>query len=165
VTFFDRDSSHEAVLLTPILAEDGAILAPAGSHIDERLVHLGQHIGKSSYHDIAVRLHSIDVNGAKAPLFATLGHQAEPPTTSGGSDHEPQFSDLMNLPQNVGMFFFATKRLNVSQWDSTWFTKSPSSFKTTQSKGWSGFSRDVRTFGHPQLNVDLLHLAVELFNE
>jgi len=114
----------EAVLLSPIFDEDGAILAPGGAHVDGRLVHLGQHMGKPSYFDIGVRLESVDVNGVKVPLYATLRNQAEPPTTSGRGDHEAQFSDLINLPQNVGVFFFATKHLNVSQLDSTWFTKS-----------------------------------------
>jgi hypothetical protein len=125
----------EALLLSPIRGQDGAILVPRGAHIEGRLVHLGEHKGKRDYFEVGVRLDSIEVNGAKLPLYANFARQSEPPTIGSASgNHEAQFSDLLTLPRNIGVFFFTGKRLQVHQWDSAWLTTFPESSKQSQAE-------------------------------
>lgn len=125
----------EALLLSQLRGKDGAILAPLGARIEGRLVHLGEHKGKRDYFEVGVRLDSIEVNGAKLPLYANFARQSEPPTAGSASgNHEAQFSDLLTLPRNIGVFFFTGKHLQVRQWDSAWLTTFPESSKQSQAE-------------------------------
>lgn len=118
----------EAILRTPLPDQSGRILAPAGAHIQGRLVRLAEYKGARNYFEVDVRLDSVEVNGARLPLYAGLAHNAAPPASpSERNDRGVRFVDLaMNAPRNVGVFLFARKHLHAQQWVSSWRTTEPS---------------------------------------
>ncbi len=88
-----------------------------------------------------MHLESIEVNGAKLPLYATLEDQAAPPVDSFAYNHGTYILGLLDSaipapadeladfptapPRNVGVFFFVRENLRLPQFDSTWITTPP----------------------------------------
>jgi hypothetical protein len=122
----------EAVLQSPLRDDKGAILAPDGARIHGRLGHRSIHAYPGAFPDVGLRLDSVEVNGAQMPIYAVLVQRSQPPSGSARDDHEVQFSDLLTLPRNVGVFFFIGKHLHVREWDSVWITTAPEFRKDTQ---------------------------------
>ena len=124
----------EAILRSPIRDKKGVILAPRGSRIHGRLVRLAQHYSTYDFFEIGVRLESIEVNGAKRPLHASLVDQPLGPST-------PHVSylgspEVMVLPTgllpNAGEFFFVREHLHVRGLNSEWVTTLPPANRENQ---------------------------------
>lgn len=112
----------QAVLSTPLVGQNGEILAPLGSRIRGRLVRLAHYTSPDKYFEADVRLDTIEVNGNEVQLYAVPAH----------ADTRTRVSDFASTaPRNVGAFFFDGKHLSVRQWDSTWLITVPTPSRRT----------------------------------
>jgi hypothetical protein len=119
----------EAILRSPLRDQSRTILAPRGSQIRGHLVRLVDHKNPLRYFEVGVRLESIEVNGAKLPLYATLADPDPRPTPPRDEAREEELPSreadfVVAPPPNVGLFFFSGAHLHVRQFDSAWITVS-----------------------------------------
>lgn len=110
--------SIEAVLRAPLRNNDGAILAPEGTHIRARIVRLARYRSPQHYVEADIRLETIELNGVNVPLYAV-------PVNAPQDTHKNRFSDFTGTaPRNINAFFL-TKSLNTQLPDSDWITTHP----------------------------------------
>jgi hypothetical protein len=121
-------SPIEAILRSPLRDKSKVVLASRGAHIRGHLVRFVDHKNPVRYFEIGVRLESIEVNGAKLPLYATLADPAPRPTSPPDELQDDPLSREADFvvapPPNVGLFFFSGVHLRVRQLDSAWITVS-----------------------------------------
>ena len=123
VTPIDSDSAAtgdplEAVLRSSLTDASGKLLATAGARLHGRLMafigHPASTASRASY-QIGVQFRSIELDGKRVPLAATLVNA-------------PQSKKVSTLPKprsTVGTFVFYEKKLHLTSLDSKWVTATP----------------------------------------
>jgi hypothetical protein len=118
-------SPIEAILRSPLRDKNKAVLAPRGAHIRGQLVRFVDHKNPLRYFEVGVHLESVEVNGARLPLDATLADPEPRPTSPPDNMLEDPLSRddfVVAPPPNVGLFFFRGTKLHLRQLDSAWTT-------------------------------------------